>query len=284
MIGILLAAALAATAVWVRRPRHMSRGRRAGPGPTSALDTDALESAARDGGVPGGRAGTPGSPRRSGRHLQASSAGSLDSDPEASGASSRTMRGAAAAAVGVTCVLLVGGVVGMLVGLGVTVGLTVALGRLETGAQRKERLAIVADAPIAAELLSAALAAGVPLEAALPVVASAVGGPLGRRLEHVSSLIRLGQPPGSAWARLGSEESLRPLIAATSRSARTGAPLAELLAQAAGDLRQQAQTSARAEIRAAGIRAVLPLGLCLLPAFVLLGVVPLVGGLVARLW
>ena len=186
--------------------------------------------------------------------------------------------------VGLACVALVGGPLGVALGLGLGVGLAVALGRLETGAGRRERLAIAADAPIAADLLGAALAAGVTAEAALPVVAGAVGGPLGLRLKHVWRLLRLGQPAASAWAQLGPEPVLAPLVAAASRSARTGAPLAELLAWAAVDLRQEAHAAARAEIRAAGIRAVLPLGLCLLPAFVLLGVVPLVGGLVTRLW
>ena len=48
-------------------------------------------------------------------------------------------------------------------------------------------------------------------------------------------------------------------------------------AQAAADL------AALAAARAVGVRAAVPLGLCLLPAFVLIGIVPLVVALLADL-
>ena len=45
------------------------------------------------------------------------------------------------------------------------------------------------------------------------------------------------------------------------------------------DLRAAARTATDAEVRRAGVRILAPLGLCFLPAFVCLGVVPLVIGL-----
>ena len=52
--------------------------------------------------------------------------------------------------------------------------------------------------------------------------------------------------------------------------------LAEALAEAArGEVEDRA--------RAVGVKAALPLGLCLLPAFVLLGIVPVVAGMLATL-
>ena len=50
------------------------------------------------------------------------------------------------------------------------------------------------------------------------------------------------------------------------------------MARLAVDLRRGARARVEARARAVGVRAALPLGLCLLPAFVLLGVVPLVAG------
>ncbi len=67
------------------------------------------------------------------------------------------------------------------------------------------------------------------------------------------------------------------------RSSRTGAPLAGVLAGTADDLRAEASAAALAEVRSTAVRAVLPLGLCLLPAFVLLGIAPIVGGLLPEL-
>ena len=43
------------------------------------------------------------------------------------------------------------------------------------------------------------------------------------------------------------------------------------------------RSEAEARARTVGVRAAAPLGLCLLPAFVLVGVVPLVAGTVASL-
>jgi Flp pilus assembly protein TadB len=198
-------------------------------------------------------------------------------------AASAGARRAAAAMAGLGLAVLIGWPLGVPAGAALAVGAAAVLSRLESAAARAERLAITADAPLAAELLAAALAAGVPLERAVPVVADAIGGPLGRRMRRVGHLVRLGRPAASAWGVLGDEAALAPLVAAVARSARTGAPLADLIVLAAGDLRDQARAQARAEIRAASVRAVLPLGLCLLPAFALLGVAPLVGGLVSGL-
>lgn len=199
----------------------------------------------------------------------------------AAGDPSRSLRATRLAGIlaGIACGVLVGAPVGIVVGIGVAAGVSAALGRLETAAHRAERLAVTADMPLLADLLAAALAAGVPLERATAVVARAVGGPLERRLLRVDALVRLGQPAASAWGELGTEPAAAALVACVGRSTRTGAPLADLLAAVAGDLRHSARASARAEIRAASVRAVLPLGLCLLPAFVLLGIAPIVGGL-----
>lgn len=190
---------------------------------------------------------------------------------------------AAAAVAGLGAAVLVGWPGGVPAGVTVAVVASLVLSRLESSAERAERLSITADAPLVAELLAAALAAGVPLERAMPVVGEAIGGPLGARMRRVEHLVTLGRPAASAWATLGDEAALAPLVAAVARSARTGAPLADLLTLAAGDLRDQARAAARSEIRAASVRAVMPLGLCLLPAFALLGIAPLVGGLVSGL-
>lgn len=259
VIGIVAASALAAVAVLVLR----SRGT-----PLPAGD----RTVGVDRAAPGEGAGRWAGPAES-------------SAPEAhAGSPGRATQRLAAGIAGVACAAVIGGAPGLALGVLVAVGLAAFLSRLEPGNQRRERAAIAADAPIVADLLGAALAAGVPIEAALPVVAEAIGGPLGARLRRVSGLLLLGQPADSAWERLGSEPSLLPLVSAVTRSARTGAPLALLLTHAALDLRAQAHASARAQIRAAGVRSVLPLGLCLLPAFVLLSVVPMIGSLVAVMW
>jgi Flp pilus assembly protein TadB len=175
--------------------------------------------------------------------------------------------------------LLLGGPVGGALGLVVALVLPLWIARLEPAGVRRERLELLRSAPLVADLLAAALLAGVPLEHAIPVVARAVGGRAGESLMDVHRRTELGEPVARAWSGLSQVPGLGGVARAVSRSSRTGAPLAALLAQSAEDLRTQANAAALAEVRATGVRAVLPLGLCLLPAFALLGIAPIVGGL-----
>jgi tight adherence protein B len=58
-------------------------------------------------------------------------------------------------------------------------------------------------------------------------------------------------------------------------AARAGAPVSDLLRAEAFRLRRVARAEGTARAAALGVRLMLPLGACVLPAFVLLGVVPL---------
>lgn len=60
-----------------------------------------------------------------------------------------------------------------------------------------------------------------------------------------------------------------------------GAPVAELLRAEAARLRRAARAEGAARAAALGVRLMLPLGVCVLPAFVLLGVVPLIVSVVS---
>ncbi len=187
--------------------------------------------------------------------------------------------------------MLAGGAVGVLVGgpLGVAGGCCVALAvpaavaRMEPAHARWERRELLRAAPLVADLLCASLQAGVPVELAVPVVAHAVGGPAGRLLSTAHRMTELGQPMDSVWAGLVRAPGLGGVARAVVRSSRTGAPMAEVLSQAATDLREEAAAGVLERVRSTSVRAVLPLGLCLLPSFVLLGVVPVVGGLLPSL-
>ena len=64
-------------------------------------------------------------------------------------------------------------------------------------------------------------------------------------------------------------------------SRRAGAPAAELLRAAAAEERLEAATTARSAAARLGSTLMLPLGACVLPAFLLVGVVPLVAALVS---
>jgi Flp pilus assembly protein TadB len=162
--------------------------------------------------------------------------------------------------------------VGGLAGLGVDGFLR----RREPADARAVRLRAVADLPLGADLLAAALRAGAPVDRAAAAVADALGGPLGERLDRAARSLRLGAGPAEAWAQLSDVSGADRLISAAIRSSASGGALAGALGRLADDLRGDRTVAAEAAARRAGVLIVLPLGLCFLPAFLLAGLVPVV--------
>ncbi|MFD1937170.1 type II secretion system F family protein [Nonomuraea mangrovi] len=181
--------------------------------------------------------------------------------------------------IAVIVALLLGGLSGVMAGLVVGSAATVLVHRKAAHQSRGDRERIAADLPFATDLMVACLQAGQPVSAATEIAAAAVGGPLGQRLAWVSGQLRLGADPEPAWMVLAREPSMGPLARAMSRAAQSGAPIADVLTRLADDARQASRTACLAAARKVGVQAVAPLGLCFLPAFVLLGIIPVVAGL-----
>lgn len=135
--------------------------------------------------------------------------------------------------------------------------------------------------PLVVDLVAAALTAGSPPELALKVVGEAVGGAAGMHVVRVADRLRLGSGWQQAWE--GCPDGLEPLRRALAIARATGAPAAGLLHAAAQDERRRLHRAAQVEAARLGVRLVLPLGLCALPAFVCWAVVPVVLSLVADL-
>lgn len=157
------------------------------------------------------------------------------------------------------------------------------LGRLESRSERGDREALARQAPAIADLLAATLASGAPLTDAVGAVGRAMGEPASTRLASVEAALRLGADPVEAWRTVAEDQVLAPLAQAVHRSMRTGAPLAHVLARIAEDMRRMRQRDVETAARVAGVRAVAPLAACFLPAFMLLGVVPVVASLATGL-
>ena len=129
------------------------------------------------------------------------------------------------------------------------------------------------DQALAADLMAAAMLSGAPATAALDVVGAALGGP-GEQLRQVAALLAMGADETTAWAR--ADPGWAQLARCLSLSASSGAPAAELLRQAAGRSRAERAARRRAAAQRLEVLVLLPTGLCALPAFAALGVVPLV--------
>ncbi|MFI0423246.1 type II secretion system F family protein [Spongiactinospora sp. 9N601] len=141
---------------------------------------------------------------------------------------------------------------------------------------------IADDLPLAADLMAACLRAGQPMTSAVEATAAAIGGPLGDRLNWVNGQLRLGAAPDYAWSWLLREDATAQLARTMIRAATTGSPVAEALTRLADDATATARAASSAAARRVGVQAVAPLGLCFLPAFVCLGIVPVIAGLAAQ--
>lgn len=201
-----------------------------------------------------------------------------------SGTTSREQRNQVACLVaGLGVWALLGGFTGLLFAAIVSVAGPFVLARLEPRSVRVRRQALEAAAPLVADLLAACLASGASTAAATLAVSEALGEPIASVLGNCVAQIRLGADPVRVWGALAGEAELAPIARSILRSADSGAPLAELLLRTGDDLRSARRARLEAAARSAGIKAVGPLGLCFLPAFMLLGVVPLVASLIGQM-
>jgi Flp pilus assembly protein TadB len=180
---------------------------------------------------------------------------------------------------GVAGMLFVGGPAGPLVGVLAAVAAYVALRRGEDPAARRERLSAEADLPSLVLLLAAGLRSGAAPQAALALACGALPGAAADRLAGVRARLALGVDPVAVWEPLTADPVLAPLARTLSRAARSGARVADAVDRLSVDLARQARARSEEQARSVGVRAAVPLGLCLLPAFLLLGVVPVVAGL-----
>ncbi|MFJ6486560.1 MULTISPECIES: type II secretion system F family protein [unclassified Streptomyces] len=178
--------------------------------------------------------------------------------------------------------VLVGGVTGVAVGGLAAFGVRrwQARARPSVGADVQE---VERQLPFAADLLAACLAAGAgPVEAA-EVVGESLGGPVGDQLARAGAELRLGGEPGAGWGRLAEIPGARALAECLERAARTGAPAAEPVSRLASGLREDRARTVGARAQRAAVLVTAPVGLCFLPAFLAIGVAPVVIGMASGL-
>ena len=137
------------------------------------------------------------------------------------------------------------------------------------------------DAATLLDLTAAMLRAGVGIEPAVLRISEDVPGcaPLGR----VHRGLAAGQSWKEAWSCVDSQSQLREFGAELAFAHATGAPTVELLELTAVQARSRRRQAVEERAARLAVQMVLPLGLCFLPGFILLGVIPVVLGLVQEL-
>lgn len=157
-----------------------------------------------------------------------------------------------------------------------------ALGWLEPLAVRRRRQQLVLEVPQALELMAACLAVGTPPRGACASVAAAFQGPVADDLQPVLRAVELGVPDREAWAGLAGHPQLGPAAVDLARSVESGTRMVEALRSHARAAREHRRSALQQVARSVGVRSVLPLMLCFIPAFLLLGVVPTVASALAK--
>jgi len=195
----------------------------------------------------------------------------------------RRWRWALSLLAGIGALTFVAGSAGPIAGVMSGVAAWVVLGRTEPPAVRRARLTAEADLPVLVLLLAAALRGGAPPASALGVCCAALPGGAADRLDPVRARLALGVDPASVWEALIPDPVLAPLARTMARATRSGASVADAVERLAVDLARAGRARREDHARSVGVKAALPLGLCLLPAFLLIGIVPVVAGLFSTL-
>ncbi|GAA3218512.1 hypothetical protein GCM10017691_01350 [Pseudonocardia petroleophila] len=205
----------------------------------------------------------------------------LRAAPRPGGAPAAVLRPAwiavGAAAAGSAGLALGGPIPGAVAALG-ALGALVALRRLPARAAPP-------DLPTLAtgwELLGVCLRAGLPVASAVAAAAGPLHGPTGTELRRVAGLLELGADPADAWRAAQDVPVLAVFARAAGRSAGTGAALAQVAVAEAARVRAELVDTAQARAQRAGVLITGPLGLCFLPAFLVLGIAPVVIGLAGQ--
>jgi pilus assembly protein TadC len=135
------------------------------------------------------------------------------------------------------------------------------------------------------DVLAVCLEAGMAVSTAAAATAASAPPKLARVLRRAADLLALGADPTVAWSispDTGTstvDVQTDALLRLARRSASSGAALADGVAGLADQSRHDAAHTAAAAAERAGVLIAGPLGLCFLPAFVCLGIVPVVAGL-----
>lgn len=147
---------------------------------------------------------------------------------------------------------------------------------LERSRRRHLRQQVQAEAPDLVDLFRLAVGAGLTVHQAVTAVAARATGITGAALASVRGRVAVGERLVDALGAVGAcGEAVRPLVAALEASERDGVALGPSLERVAVEARLARRRSAEEAARRLPVLLVFPLVLCILPAFVLLTVAPL---------
>lgn len=147
-------------------------------------------------------------------------------------------------------------------------------------ATRSQQIALHRSIPDTVDLLALAIDGGMTVALAVRAVARAGPGPLAAALGRAAAEADRGERLADALDRVPGwlGESTRPLVVALASAERYGGPVLPALQRLATDARADNRRRAEEEARRMPVVLLFPLVACILPAFALLTVAPLIAG------
>ncbi|MEX0743342.1 MAG: type II secretion system F family protein [Actinomycetota bacterium] len=144
-------------------------------------------------------------------------------------------------------------------------------------AARRRRFAASREVPLFLDLLAVTTSAGLPPQLAVRVASEPLRGPLGEELRGAVDRVDLGRrwrDEIAASANRLAQHDLGRAIGLLLRTQRLGTSLADEMSRLAADVREGARLRAVERARTAPVKMLFPLVFLILPAFLLLTVVP----------
>lgn len=146
-------------------------------------------------------------------------------------------------------------------------------------ARQQAAMQLIVELPDVVDLFRVAAGAGLTVQHAVGAVADVVDEPFVRVLDEVHRRVSLGERLAEALPVIGQlGEPVRPLVGALLSAERDGAALAGPLERASDHARDLRRRRAEEAARRIPVKLLFPLVGCVLPAFALLTVVPLLAG------
>lgn len=172
---------------------------------------------------------------------------------------------------------------GWIVAVGAFVGVWVTIGRAEPASARREREQMARELPQVIQLIGLVLASGGSLGEAIRQVAAAFPGPAVEPLRRAEARLAVGMAAADVWLELAAQPGLERVGRALCRAEGSGVPIAAMVQGLGVDLAREERARTEDAARTVGVRAAVPLGLCLLPAFLVIGIVPVIASALTSL-
>jgi len=169
---------------------------------------------------------------------------------------------------------------GSLLGAGAGWAVSFWLHRQASAVTLAQQLQLSQEFPLVLTFLALVVESGAPLRWAAEAVSLEVQQLSQQRLQQVLAHCDVGFSEAEAWQSLSTDPVWGELAHELSRCVDSGTAASEILRTAATRTQKKQAAEAVTKARSLGVASTLPLVGCFLPAFILVGVVPIIGGLI----